>query len=104
MKHVCTHKGIEFFVFRRNASEFAAMVAGVPTRGAHTVLEAEAQGRDAIDAGQPTKFLSQVSWPDSEPTSRIVDIGTATGAVRFAEFMWRTLAKGGSVSVEPIRD
>ena len=104
MKHVCKHKGAEFFVFRRSPMEFAAMVSGVSTAGSPTVEGAEAQGREAIDGGQPTKFLSQVKWPDSEPTTRIVDLGTATGAVRFAEFMYRTLAKGGSVSVEPIHD
>ena len=29
-----------------------------------------------------------------------VDVGTATGCLRFSEFMWRTLAKGATITIQ----
>lgn len=100
MKHVVNHRGIEFYVFRRSPMEYAAMVSGVPTAGSPTIEGAEQQGRAVIDSGAPTVFSTTVAWPDGNTTSRLVDVGTATGCLRFSEFMWRTLAKGAAITIQ----
>lgn len=101
MKITMSHNGTEFFVFQNAEKEYVAMVCGVPTAGSATIHGAEQQGIDAIDSGVPTAFHTEITWPDGTKTSKLVNVGTDTGCVRFQEFMWRTLAKGGAFTIHP---
>ena len=99
MRHVCNHKGVEFYV-KHAGPYFVSMLAGIPSLPFDTVLEAEEEARDRIDAGVPVIYRSRISWPNGSPsTERRVDLGSVCGAQQFAEFMFKTISRGGVVTI-----
>lgn len=103
MRHFVVHKGISITVIQRGTREYSPVVAGVPLGGARTLEDAVSAAKAHIDRGAITKVRSTVSWPDSPSTTREVDLGGDCAALRFSEFVFRTLSKGGTVTIEPAR-
>lgn len=100
MKHTVTHKGIEFYVFRRSPMEFVPVVIGVPLGFSPTIEGAEKMGREAIDAGARSKFKTTFTWPDGNQTTKDLDLGRPINLLRFQELLWRSMARGATVTIE----
>ena len=99
MKTFFHHKGVEFYVFRRD-NEFIPVVLNLHHGFFPTLGQAEQAGRDVIDSGIPLHFTSTITWPDGSATIRKVDLSSPTRLNQFHVMMYKSLARGASITIQ----
>lgn len=101
MKYYGRFGEVTYVIKKRGPMEYVPVVAGASLAPGGTLHEAVEIAVDAIKNGARTEFKSTISWPEAPSTSRNVSFKRHDSCESFCDLMFKTLSRGGSLSIEP---